>query len=303
MFRRADVVHVRCPANIALLAVVMLPLFRRRHARWIKYGGNWNPGHDDPPAYRFQRWWLRHGPLSARVTVNGPLPGDPSHVHHFLNPCLTEQELAEGREAAREKRMDSPLRLLYVGGIEPAKGSIRTIRILAAVVERGIDAALDVVGDGPGRADAEKLAAELGVADRARFHGWAPRSEIPGFLRGGHILLLPSDSEGWPKVLSEAMAYGVIPIASDVSSIKQVLAECGAGVAVALNDISGYADAVCAYALDSERWRREVRDGALAAERFGYTEYLSRVRRLLDLPEPERDPTHSIAAAEPAPTR
>ena len=42
-----------------------------------------------------------------------------------------------------------------------------------------------------------------------------------------YLMLFPSESEGWPKVLSEGKAYGVVPVTSDVSSIPQYLREFG----------------------------------------------------------------------------
>src|SRR4051812_4668386 len=67
----ADVVHVRAPAHIALIAMLMLTLRRRPAPRWIKYAGNWKPDGLESPSYMIQRWWLSHPWHRAAVTVNG----------------------------------------------------------------------------------------------------------------------------------------------------------------------------------------------------------------------------------------
>ena len=53
------------------------------------------------------------------------------------------------------------------------------------------------------------------------FHGFLNRTEVFNFYKISHFILLPSDSEGFPKVIAEAMNFGCIPIVSDISCIGQ----------------------------------------------------------------------------------
>ncbi len=299
--QNADVIHVRCPANISLLAVLLLPLMPRHRTRWIKYAGNWRPTADDPLSYRFQRWWLRKGRHGAQVTVNGEWVGEPGHVHSFLNPCLTREELNEGAAAAKDKSLGLPVRLLYVGGIEVEKGAARALEILGELKRIGVDSTLDLIGDGPDRESLERRATENGISDCAKFHGWIPRRGIPSFYRESHIIMLPSDSEGWPKVLSEAMAYGVVPLASDVGSIPQILRQCSTGSALPKDDIRGFADAVQDYVRNSGRWMEHSKNGLQAAPMFGYDEYLARIRPLLKLGEQDLPRTLVSVGVDSAP--
>ncbi|HSV73496.1 MAG TPA: glycosyltransferase [Chthonomonadales bacterium] len=277
--RRADVVHVRCPANISMAAAVLLAGSRQPRLRWIKYAGNWRPEGREAWSYTFQRWWLRHGWHRATVTVNGVWPGDPPHVRPFLNPCVTEDELAEGRRVAAGKSMTAPVRLLFVGRLDSAKGADRSLRIAALLRERGIDATIDLVGDSPVRLEMEQLARKAGLDGRAAFHGWLEREDLGRLYEGAHVVLLPSASEGWPKVLSEAMAYGAAPVCSDVSGIPQHLARFGCGHALPWNDVEGMADAIAGYARSPERWLEDSRRAVEAARLFSYGEYLRAVRR------------------------
>jgi glycosyltransferase involved in cell wall biosynthesis len=94
----------------------------------------------------------------------------------------------------------------------------------------------------------------------------------------------PSDSsKGWPKVLSEAMAYGVASVASDVSSTPQYLREAGVGVTFNPYDLDSFATAIIAYAQQPTRWQIESRRSITAAKRFTYDVYLENVSRLLEL--------------------
>ena len=112
------------------------------------------------------------------------------------------------------------------------------------------------------------------------------------FYAQAHFLLFPcSASEGWPKVLSEAMAYGVVPLAGAVSSIPQILAETGAGVALPPLDINAFVNEVLVYVAHPDRWKAASRAGIAAAPKFTYKHYLNELRRVfheawrIDLPD------------------
>lgn len=281
--RGADVVHVRCPANISLLAIMLLAVVRQPRIRWIKYAGNWAPTGGEAWSYKFQRWWLRHNLSRSVVTVNGEWPEQPRHVFSFLNPCLTDREVETGSEVALDKELRQPIRLIFVGRVDEAKGIGHSLDIVRELSERGVSLLLDVVGDGPERPHFERVADELGIKHLVRFHGALSRLVLPELYSRAHLILLPSSSEGWPKVLSEAMAYGVVPIASNISSIPYYLDKFGTGKTIAPNDISGYVKAVQWYVAHPRKWKEEAYCGVQAAAKFSYREYLEAVQALLGI--------------------
>jgi glycosyltransferase involved in cell wall biosynthesis len=283
---RVDLVHVRCPSVIGLAACLALGL-DRRVPRWSQYLSNWRPDQRDPWSYTLQRRWLERGLTGGPVVINGRWPDQPGHVHSFLNPCLTETEVQEGSAASAGKRLREPVRLLFVGRLVTAKGGGRALEILDGLIRRGRQAQLDVVGDGAHRPRFEALAAELGVTDKVRFHGVQARAALNEFYRHAHVMLLPSASEGWPKVLSEGMAYGAVPIAGAVSSIPQVLADTGAGLALPPFDIDAYVEAIDGLLRDPARWEEMSRKSLEAAPAFTYEVY---VRRLFDMLRASRVP-------------
>jgi glycosyltransferase involved in cell wall biosynthesis len=280
---KADVVHVRCPAGISLLAIVLLALRRTPRLRWIKYAGNWQPEGKDALSYRFQRWWLQRGLAKAVVTVNGNWPSQPEYIHSFLNPCLTEQERQHAETLIHQKE-SSRFHMIFAGRVERAKGIQIALDVLTRLHQDDIPATLDVVGDGPGRPFLEHSVAERGLGEAVRFHGWVPRTEMGRLYANAHLILLPTASEGWPKVLSEAMAYGVVPVASDVSSIGQNLRQFGVGCAVTPVEVDGFVKAVKVYICDAKKWKQESAGSIAAAGHFTYEAYLQTVRNLLGLP-------------------
>lgn len=80
-----------------------------------------------------------------------------------------------------------------------------------------------VIGDGPGRSEGEALAKSLGIADRVRFAGWMEKDAQLAALRGAKTLVMCSLSEGGPRVVLEAMACSVVPVATAVGIVPEVI--------------------------------------------------------------------------------
>lgn len=285
--RRADVVHVRAPANISMLALLILGAVRKPATRWVKYAGDWARGGGEPWSYRFQRWFLRKGLHRGVVTVNGRFPNQPVHIHSFLNPCLTQTEIAEGLVAMEGKRLLQPLKLLFVGRLESSKGAVVCLEILRHLRDGGLNAELEVIGDGPERPKIEQQAQEWNLASKFNLHGGLPRVALGQFYSRAHFILLPSKTEGWPKVLSEAMAYGAVPLASAVGTIPQYLEAFGTGQALGSTDPKLFCEAIQRYVRSPDVWQKHAWNAGRAARKFSYECYLGEVRRVLGLPDQE----------------
>ena len=91
-------------------------------------------------------------------------------------------------------------------------------------------------------------------------------------------------SEGWPKVLSEAMAYGAVPITSAVSRIPQYLNAFSTGHAINSRDPHLFGSAIETYVRAPGLWKEHSMNALKAAKQFSYDNYLRAVRNLLNLP-------------------
>ena len=211
---------------------------------WVKYAGNWQPAGREAFSYTLQRWWLRSHLKNGMVTVNGRWPGQPPIFILSTIPACPRKNILQANQIAQGKEIRTPLELLFVGRLERAKGVHRILEIARILRAEEINFHLTLVGDGPERPVFEETIQRLDLNPYINLVGWQPRNSLPAFYRDAHILLLPSSSEGWPKVLSEAMAYGAVPIVSALSSIPQTLAESRAGITLPADDIKGFAAAV-----------------------------------------------------------
>jgi glycosyltransferase involved in cell wall biosynthesis len=277
----ADVVHLRCPANVSLIALLALMFRSGPKYRWVKYAGNWHPQRHEAWSYTFQRWILQKNFHHGTVTVNGKWPKQPEHIFSFYNPCIFQEELMKARLAAQTKHLTPPYRFLYVGRVENAKGVGHIIEIAKRLQLSGIDFLIELVGDGPMRPSFEELVIREGVNENVHFLGWKARDELGEIYGRAHFFLLPSLSEGWPKVLSEGMAYGVVPLASAVSSIPQILADCGCGRVAAPDDINAYCQFIKEYIANPDYWDKEKDAGLNSACNFTYDHYLQTLENMM----------------------
>ena len=89
------------------------------------------------------------------------------------------------------------------------RAELRPLLRAWAQIDRPAGARLILAGDGPQRAEAEALVAELGLEDSVDLLGWVDPGRGAGLLEGADVLVLPSFFEGQPLALIEGMARGV----------------------------------------------------------------------------------------------
>jgi glycosyltransferase involved in cell wall biosynthesis len=118
------------------------------------------------------------------------------------------------------KRPAQPMRLLLVGRLVRQKAVSCVLRALAKARAPTV---LRVVGDGPERAELSRLAAELGVAGRVEFTGWASRAELPAHYEWADVFVLPSLEEGLSNAVLEALASGLPIVTTEVDGNRDVV--------------------------------------------------------------------------------
>ncbi len=93
---------------------------------------------------------------------------------------------------------------------------------------------LDLVGDGPKRAEYEQLVVELGIAPQVHFHG--SQKNVKPFLQGAALFALVTNYEGFPRSTLEAMRTGLPILVTDVNGCKEAIEEGKSGFSVPVKD-------------------------------------------------------------------
>jgi glycosyltransferase involved in cell wall biosynthesis len=215
--KNADYFFFRAPTSIGLYMIPYLTLSKKKKG-WYKYAGNWIQK-NAPLSYRIQKWLLLN--QSREITINGNWENQPINCLSFENPCLTDDNRKEGLKHIAAKRFNHPLKLCFVGELSKEKGIYRIFEAIKQYNNPSIFSSLEVVGDGIEKQQISELAGVLPIP--VKIHGALTREKLFDIYKQSDFIVLPSDSEGFPKVIAEAANFGCIPIVSDVSAIGQYI--------------------------------------------------------------------------------
>jgi len=176
-----------------------------------------------------------------------------SYINHGLD--LVKYQPAQPR-AGR------PL-ILSVGQLAPRKGFAQLILACRRLKERGYDFACEIVGDGPQRAELERLIADQGLAEIVTLCGALAHEAVIEKYRQATLFALAclktadGDRDGFPNVLAEAMAMQLPVISTDISAIPELLEDQVNGLMVASEDVAALADGL-ARLLDAPALREQL---------------------------------------------
>lgn len=156
--------------------------------------------------------------------------------------------------------------LLHLSNFRPVKRVLDCVRIFAEV-RKSVPARLLMAGDGPDRGPAEHLARELKVDKDVLFLG--KQNHVERLIPLAHVLLMPSEMESFGLVALEAMACGVVPVATRVGGVPELITHGEDGFLEKVGDIQGQAQRAVSLLTDDQlHWRMAKTGRWNAGERF-----------------------------------
>lgn len=163
----------------------------------------------------------------------------------------------DGNGQEMRRLLGIPPDRFVVGWIGRMTGVKRTDDVLLAVKrlrDRGVDAMLCMVGDGPDRDTVEHRAHELGIVRDSFFLGY--QDDVAPFYAAFDALILPSANEGTPVSAIESLAGGRPVVATRVGGVPDVVRDGVDGFLVEPGDVDAMADRLAALAADADLRRR-----------------------------------------------
>jgi glycosyltransferase involved in cell wall biosynthesis len=175
---------------------------------------------------------------------------------------------------------DEPL-IVCLARLTAWKGVDGLIRALPVVRGGVAGARLWVAGDGPMRAEWERLAAQMGLGEAVRFLGQMPRQEAAKLLRAADVLALFSTYEGLPHVALEAMAAGTPVVASAAGGTPEVVRDGETGLLIPVGDEVALAAALIRVLSDPTLAARLVANARAGLDRFSMERMVESTERVL----------------------
>jgi glycosyltransferase involved in cell wall biosynthesis len=250
-----DVIHVHMPNPTGELAVLgsrtSAPIVATYHADIVRRGPL--PAAYDVFAKRFLRRARRITVSSPRLAETTPAlqgHGERIRVVPFGVDPATWDDRPSLADAIRERYGPGPL-VVLLGRLVHYKGAEVLVEAMKDVAATAL-----IVGDGPRRAGAEALAAQLDIADRVVFTGAIDDEERSAYMHAADVFVLPSTNRGeaFGIVQAQAMATGTPSISTEIGTGTSWVNRHGeTGLVVPANDPGALARAITELITDDAR--------------------------------------------------
>jgi len=201
-------------------------------------------------------------------------------VNNGISPDADAKESLERHWARNYLRLDDDVTVIgSVGRLSHQKAFDRLIRAFAMIALRQPKLILVLIGEGPKRKDAEKLASDLGVSGQVIFTGAeSGRALMPAF----DIFALSSRYEGFPYVLLEAASCGLPIVMTAVGGATAMVEDGESGFVVKQNDLTELAARLATLAGDTRVREKMGRASAARAESLTMDQMVSKTLRVYE---------------------
>lgn len=232
VMKNADHIHLRCPGNMGLLGCLVQILFPNT-PKTAKYAGNWDPNAKQPFSYKVQKWILNNTFLTKnmQVLVYGEWEGSSKNIKPFFTATYSETK----KEPILPRPLQQKINFVFVGTLSIGKKPLYAIQLVENLKKMGVAVQLDLFGDGVLRTELEKYIESNKLKNFIFLKGNQSKEVIEQAYKESHFLILASKSEGWPKVVAEAMFWGCLPLTTNVSCVNYMIGNGNRGKLLDLN--------------------------------------------------------------------
>jgi len=165
------------------------------------------------------------------------------------------------REQAVAGVADRPLRVLYVGRLVPEKRPLDLVGALARLAADGVPVQARMVGAGPLGEALRAAVVATGLSGRVELVGPQSEAEVPAHYAWADVFCLPSEAEGLPVVLMEAMACELPVVTTRIAAVPELVDDGRTGLLVTPGDVDTLAAALARLAADPALRTRMGRAG------------------------------------------
>ena len=278
--RQADHIHLRCPGNIALLACLVQIFFPYKQ-KTAKYAGNWDPKSKQPWSYRLQKWVLSNTFLTRnmQVLVYGEWEGSTKNIKSFFTATYSQEDVQNSSNEIRSLK-EEVIKFLFVGTLSKGKQPLYAIQLVEEMHKKGKKVLLELYGEGILRKELEHYISQNNLEAIVFLKGNQNKETVLKGYQNSHFLILPSKSEGWPKVVAEAMFWGCVPIASPVSCVSYMMGNGSRGV-VLQEDLNQDVNQIKTVINNQELYQKMASEGQTWSRQFTTDKFEAEISKLI----------------------
>jgi glycosyltransferase involved in cell wall biosynthesis len=221
---------------------------------------------------RVAEYYVKHARIPARKIC--------------LLPNFVELERFQGisrAEARKRLNLDPNQKVvLFLHRVARRKGAHYLPDIASMVLRKVKPVTFLVAGGGPYLEELRRRVEQQPLAGAFDFRGWVPNRDTPLYYRAADLYLMPSQEEGFPRVLLEAMAADCPFIAFDIGGVRDIVAPEQEACVIQAGDVAAFAVACTDALVDPARLDAWGKAGARQVERFSEERVLEAFGRMLD---------------------
>ena len=276
--RRADHIHLRCPGNIGLIGC-FIQMFFPKKTKTAKYAGNWDPNAKQPVSYKWQRAILKNELLTKNMSAL--VYGNWKNSSENIVPFFTASYKASEKEDISSKELKNAINLIFVGTLSPGKQPLLSVKVAHELLTRGTNVKLDIYGDGVEKQRVQNYINENSLEKHITLHGNKPKEVIKEAYKMAHFLVFISRSEGWPKVVAEAMFWKCLPLSTSVSCIPEML-DYGNRGSIISDNVSQITEEICSYIENQEVYHKKVEQAFKWSRNYTLDVFETEIKKMLE---------------------
>ena len=205
---------------MGLLASIIQILFPKK-IKTAKYAGNWDSESKQPLSYKLQKWILSNTFLTRnmQVFIYGQWEGSSKNIKSFFTATYSQAD----KTPILPKDFKHKIQFVFVGTLVLGKNPFYAIKLVEALYKKGHDVALTLYGEGTERKNLENYISQNKLENIISLAGNQTQEIVKKAYEKSHFVILPSESEGWPKAVAEGMFWGCVSVATQVSCVPFML--------------------------------------------------------------------------------
>ena len=161
-----------------------------------------------------------------QVLVYGEWEGSSANIKPFFTASYSE----DVKLPIKVKKLEEQIGFIFVGTLVKGKNPLYSIQLVEKLSQKGHSVKLMLYGEGAERETLESYIAQNKLDNIISLEGNQTQETLINAYQTSHFIILPSESEGWPKAVAEGMFWGCVPIATRVSCVPCMLDQGNRGL-------------------------------------------------------------------------